>query len=430
MWHYGLLDIFSTMTEVFVIYVLTGCFCREPRFQKNISQVIPPVLILLLTVLLTFFTDIGAVKIFIIFFMLAVLLKICYVISAHKIIVVVELSYLVMIMLPESIGTSLMDFIYDGNILTTVGDTSILKWQIYVVIILIRCVCLAIAYGLLRNFTYGVQPQDVVVLSISFLMAFGVSVASTYGYLNLQKGRTLSLDLITSVLSVCFIVQFLYSKNVAFLREQEQRDKMQIALLQQQFAYYQGKLKDEEKVRAIYHDMKNHLLVLEGGQGADTTRKMAEQLRLQIADYENYVHTGNDFLDIIIKDKSERMREKQIDFSAAIDFNDIDFMEPLDMSTIFGNGIDNAIEASERLPVDQRVVLVKAGRLRGFMTILIENNCVDPDETAHRTTTKADDFLHGFGIPNMQKAAEKYGGTCTTAQDNGTFTLKVLIPMP
>ena len=155
---------------------------------------------------------------------------------------------------------------------------------------------------------------------------------------------------------------------------------------------------------------------------------MVQQLRSQIADYENYVHTGNDFLDILIRDKAKRAGEKQIDFSAFIDFRDVDFIEPLDISTLFGNGIDNAIEASEKLPKEQRVIVVKARRVQDFISILIENNCSDEIRTDGHTT-KADKFLHGFGISNMKKAAEKYGGTCTTMQADGKFTLKVLLPV-
>lgn len=172
--------------------------------------------------------------------------------------------------------------------------------------------------------------------------------------------------------------------------------------------------------------MKNHLLVLEGAQATDETRKMAQELRTQIADYENYIHTGNDFLDIIIRDKAEKAREKHIDFSAFIDFGGIDFIEPLDISTLFGNGIDNAIEACEKLPDEQRVILVKAGQVQNFVSILIENNCSDKVHT-NGHTTKTDKFLHGFGISNMKKAAEKYGGTCTTTQANGKFALKILL---
>ena len=104
------------------------------------------------------------------------------------------------------------------------------------------------------------------------------------------------------------------------------------------------------------------------------------------------------------------------------------FIESLDISTLFGNGIDNAIEASEKLPEEQRVILVKAGRVQDFVSILIENNCSSEEHTDGHTT-KADKFLHGFGISNMKKAAEKYGGSCTTTQESGKFTLKILLPV-
>ena len=88
------------------------------------------------------------------------------------------------------------------------------------------------------------------------------------------------------------------------------------ARLEAQKEYYMDKLREEERVRSMYHDMKNHLRVLEGSQGTDAARQMAQELRSQIADYENYIHTGNDFLDILIRDKAKKACEKQIDFSA------------------------------------------------------------------------------------------------------------------
>lgn len=268
------------------------------------------------------------------------------------------------------------------------------------------------------------------VLSVSFLLAFFVSFLGVYATVNLQLERTIGLDLITTILSMYFIIQFLYSKNVASLRQQEQQNKLQLAQLRQQFTYYKDKQKEEERIRSIYHDMKNHLLMIEGSQSTDASRKIAGQLRTQLASYEDYIHTGNSFLDVIIKDKAEKMREKQIDFSAIIDFDGVDFMEPLDISALFGNGIDNAMEASEKLPEEQRVVLIKARKVQNFISILVENNCLKADNAKQIRTSKADGFLHGFGISNMEKTAEKYGGTCTTTQENGKFTLKILIPVP
>ena len=456
MWVYNLLDVVSTLTEAFVLYVLIKCFCRQLRFRVRISAMMPSLLYFVATVFLTFFTDLGALKLFLLFGVSILLINIYYVISFHESLIIVELFYLLASMLPESVGISIATLFCEGNIMDTVGGGAILKWQIYIFSILLRCVFLAIAYALLQNFHYRIHPKDVAITSIGFLLGFAANFVDIYSYLNLENGNSLILTLATTLLSVYFVVQFLYTKNVSYLREQEQRDKMQIAQLQQQYAYYQNKLKDEERIRSIYHDMKNHLLVLEGSQGTDATRQMAQQLRSQIADYEDYVHTGNAFLDIIIKDKAEKAREKEIDFSAFIDFGDVDFIEPLDISTLFGNGIDNAVEACEKLPREERMITVKAGKVRDFVSIVIENNCANAgncqkiengdhqsEENRNRPwedgkgkgksvryTTKADKFLHGFGISNMRKATEKYNGSCTTRQENGKFTLKILLPVP
>lgn len=49
---------------------------------------------------------------------------------------------------------------------------------------------------------------------------------------------------------------------------------------------------------------------------------------------------------------------------------------------------------------------------------------------ANEGTTKKDRFVHGFGIPNIKKAVEKYDGQCSFHQGDGTYLLKILIPIP
>ena len=429
MWLYNLLDTVATITEAAIFYVMTLCFCKTYRFQKVISKIIPPVVFSIVVIIMTFFVDVGAYRIFIVLALMIAITLICYKVSIHNVVIVIELAYLLITPLSEATGISIMSLLYQGDIMAQVDGVSILKWQIYVFVILLKALYAVIAYHLLKNFKYEIQAKDTAVLSVSFLLVFVVSFASTYGYLNLGESNTLILDVVTSVLGVVFIVQFLYSRNVSYLREQEQRDKVQIAQLQQQYAYYQDKLKDEERIRSIYHDLKNHLLVMESRQNTEETRQMAETLRSQIADYEDYVHTGNEFLDIILKDKAAKAREKQIDFSAMVDFHGIDFMEPLDISTIFGNAIDNAIEASENLPEYKRLITVKAERIRDMLLITIENNTL-PGNHLTEGTTKKDRFVHGFGIPNIKKAVEKYGGQCSFQQEERVYRLKIVIPCP
>lgn len=225
---------------------------------------------------------------------------------------------------------------------------------------------------------------------------------------------------IFSSFSCMYLAAYIYDSIQTAYRVQQ---------METQRDYYKERIVEEERVRSIYHDLKNHLLVMESRQNTAETRQMAETLRSQIADYEDYVHTGNEFLDIILKDKAAKAREKQIDFSALVDFKGMDFIEPLDISTIFSNAIDNAMEASERLPEDQRLVTVKAERVRDMLIITVENNTL-PGTRPAEGTTKKDRFVHGFGIPNIKKAVEKYDGQCSFHQGDGTYLLKILIPIP
>lgn len=200
--------------------------------------------------------------------------------------------------------------------------------------------------------------------------------------------------------------------------------------LEMQRNYYKDRIRDEERVRSVYHDMKNHLLLLEANAGnGQEVQASIRGLNAQIQEYENYHHTGNEFLDIIIRDKAKTAQEKEIDFSAVISFEAGSFIEPLDISTIFGNALDNAIEASEKLPEDRRLITIKADRIRNMLVITVENSSLSvPSEPM--VTTKKDTFAHGFGFPNLRNAVEKYGGQCSTRSEDGMFALKVLIPIP
>lgn len=430
MWVYQCLDIISTLLEVFCLYVISLCLCKEPRFSPAVSKFIPPAVMMVLTAALTWFTALGAFKMPIIFLFAVVILKICYKDSILQSITAVEIWGIVFCFLTEAIALILSNWLYGNNQIVFVDGLSLVRWEIYAIGIAARLIIIGVIYLPIKNFKYKMQIKDSVILTLIFLMNFVITFLSVFSILSLGKALDLILYIGSIILSAAFMIIFMYAKNAIYLREQAQKNKIQLAQLQQQFAYYQNKQKDEEKIRSIYHDMKNHLLVLESSQGTDAVRNMAKQLRAQIAGYEDYIHTGSSFLDVIIKDKAEKMREKQIDFSVSIDFDGVDFIQPLDVSTLFGNGIDNAMEASEKLPKEQRVVLVKAGKVQSFVSVLIENNCIDEGLKAFLCTTKKDDFLHGFGISNMEKAAEKYGGTCTVKQENGTFTLKILIPIP
>ena len=98
--------------------------------------------------------------------------------------------------------------------MTTVDGISVVKWQVYVAGIITRGLLLIVVYFAFRKFTYQFYIKDVVVLSVSFLLAFFVSFLGVYATVNLQLERTIGLDLITTILSMYFVCTLSYNSFI------------------------------------------------------------------------------------------------------------------------------------------------------------------------------------------------------------------------
>ena len=426
LWLYQVLDIIGTLIESFGMYIIVSAFC--PNVKKKIINIIPPIVCLATTFIFTWFIDLPFLKALAIIFTSFIAYKIVFKEKSIRIIAGILIQQ-ICVRTAESLDMIIMSNIFD-ELSKIVDGTQVMLPQVYLGYFFLQIVVITIFYQILKKHNEGIDNKSLVAISI---FSFILYIFSSMSIVPFAEGDTswlnISLETFMFIIGLLFAIALIYIKNYIYLKEKEQKDQFMIETLKRQFEYYQDKQKDEERIQSIYHDMKNHLLVLEGKESTPETKKMAKKLHKQIEDYEDYIHTGNDFLDIIIKDKVKLAKEKNIDLTVMIDFSDIDTIEALDISTIFGNGIDNAIEAVEKLPEEKRVILIKAGKINDFISIVMENNYDEKAVSKNNKTTKKDTFLHGFGISNIRNATEKYGGTCTITKDKGKFVLKVLIPV-
>ena len=309
--------------------------------------------------------------------------------------------------------------------------------EYYLIYHILMTMIVVIMRKTLKNIGESFTKREEILLSIilaalNFVFISVVNTSLFGGDLFTQTTMAIGIIILFAALFllICFV------NDSVRIRLLQQKEEQQLQRLEAQYRYYEERLKDEERVRRVYHDMKNHLLVLqaqmktlsdkEDKDKKSETEEMIESLRREISDYEDYVQTGNGFLDIILKDKIKAAKEKHIDFHTEVDFPKGDFMEPLDISTIFGNALDNAIEACKNIPEEERFITLKVGVKRNFLVISVENSA--KQETEEKGTTKADTFLHGFGLKNIQRAAEKYGGQCKRNYQCGVYMLSILIP--
>ena len=416
---YRVMDILGTLGDVIALgFIMTG-ICKENR--NKYVKYLPCVLFFCFVYMWTWVIRDQTFKMPAIIIAGTIFIKLCYRNTWFNSIICMFLLY-AEIILGESIAGGILSHFFDP-LTVKIGNEIFMRWQTYFGFFIVMVLLSFGISRLFRNFQYETTLKDFILIFVSYIfliIVFLDDITIKSGNYNLEH------HIMSSVLAIIFTVQLLYIKNYTLLKKVEQQEQFTINRMNEQFCYYREKEEDEKRVRALYHDMKNHLLILEK-QNSQEVKQMAADLRRQISDYEDYVHTGNDFLDVIIRDKVKKAKEQGIDFLAVIDFTAGDFIEPLDISTIFGNALDNALEASVKLPPEQRLITVKAGCNHDMLMIVFENNAV---MGKMKGTSKEDEFLHGFGIPNIRKAVEKYNGECVIRQENGMFVMKHIIPLP
>lgn len=282
---YYCLDFIGTLTEALFLYTFNHCFLKQPRFTTPICKWITPTMLFALSWLLTWFSELGAYKTIFLIACIFIVLKLCYKDSIYQMLTAMEIWFMSVCLFPEAMGMAVATWIYGDGMIILVEGQKILRWEVYIVIFLIRLTAAFVSYQLVKNIRYKIQLKDCFTLTFTFLIGFSIYILVNYNYLNLSRVVDIAISVSGIVLSLTFYITFIYAKNTLYLREQEQKDKMQIAQLQQQFAYYQERLKDEEKVRFVYHDMKNHLLVLQRQINSPETAEMVEKLQSQVAMY-------------------------------------------------------------------------------------------------------------------------------------------------
>jgi sensor histidine kinase regulating citrate/malate metabolism len=115
------------------------------------------------------------------------------------------------------------------------------------------------------------------------------------------------------------------------------------------------------------------------------------------------------------------------------DGKQLEFIDPVDLYTILGNAIDNAIEAVRKLEEpDHRVVSVTIYAKQHMSVLQIENYYEGELHFAGGlpVSSKQDHRYHGFGVKSIRSTVEKYGGSISIDTENHIFLLCILLPTP
>ena len=228
-------------------------------------------------------------------------------------------------------------------------------------------------------------------------------------------------------------MEILYSFHVqrCELFVQRERDAMQ-NLLQRQYDQYQRSQESIDLVNRKYHDLKHQIAVLRSEPDAERRAAFLDGMEDEIRIFETQNKTGNPVLDTVLTGKSMTCAQQGIELTSIADGSLLSRMEAMDICTIFGNLLENAVECELRIPEpEKRLIRLSVSRRRNFAFIQVENYCPDPVDLKDGLpqTTKGDPNYHGFGVQSVRSTAEKYGGSLTLRWEESWFTATVLIPL-
>ena len=271
---------------------------------------------------------------------------------------------------------------------------------IYVLIIMLP----ALPYFFLRNYAYffNIDPYSVPLLIHYLNVLFGISAMT-----NMIIGENLSFRI-------------------------RQHERLQVEkIAKKQYDNLLFNLKCIDTVNRKYHDLRHIIRGIEAMGSLEEVKSSIKSIEKEIQSYEMIFNTGNKTLDVIFTDRTLEAKNKNITLHIHADGQGWENISEIDIATIFGNALDNAIESVENSP-DQikRLIDVRIGRVNEMLIARFENPLTHKIERSQSKilSTKINPENHGYGLQSIEMIVSKYGGEMDVKTDDGAFTLTVIIP--
>ena len=288
-----------------------------------------------------------------------------------------------------------------------------------------------IIYALTSNL---VQINITKSIYILFFNAVVISISVILGYttlsLNLWDSGSTILPVIFATIFVLIIICIsLYNKFLSIIEENTNyRFKLELDKMEQE---YSAKLDDKlNQLHSLRHDMKNHLIVIDGYASQHNDRKIHEYIHNISEDLSltNTVDSGSHIVSALIVEKEDKAKSQNIRCEINISTPGIN-IDDFSITTIIGNLFDNAIKAASECEHGWiRFSLTQTG---SYMNIVIENSYSGNiiESNGEFISTKNDKVLpHGIGIKNVRKVVSNLNGQIDFSYASGYFSVKAELP--
>ncbi len=263
-------------------------------------------------------------------------------------------------------------------------------------------------------------------LIIGALCVFVIMIATYFnlyfGRLAASVGREVYTLFNIIIVLVCALVLFLLYSIYHSDKIYKEKDILQ-TMVDKESERFELMKETIEIVNIKCHDLKHQIHGLNQGIPQDELHSIEENIGI----YDNIAHSGNKALDIILSEKNLICRHNKIEFTYIADGAKLNFMKDAEIYALFGNILDNAVNAVMALEPEMRVINMSVRETLGFVCIHTENYFVGELEFENGLpkTTQTDEAYHGFGMKSIRTIARRYGGDVAVNIEDNLFKLDV-----
>lgn len=185
------------------------------------------------------------------------------------------------------------------------------------------------------------------------------------------------------------------------------------------------------EMRGYKHDFHHHLQTLRGHlEAGDVERaiKYIDELDENLQNVDTLLKTGNTSADAILSAKIAQAKARGIDVTVKAFIPDKLLLSDVEIGIVIGNLLDNAIEACETVPENERFLRLYCKMKGNMLYFSMMNAAGKKQEKRAGLFSSKKAGIHGFGLRRAENIIETHGGWVKYNSEDGAFTSEFLVP--
>lgn len=272
-----------------------------------------------------------------------------------------------------------------------------------------------------KHYETGILHSTSLMVVVLFIVYFMSVLSSIYGFGGIHAAYAL----------ICCLFMLFSQRNLATQLQMQKELHQKEQIWQKNKAQYEMSKETIEIINRKCHDLRHQIRALKDMDNLQKQKEVVEGIEESVMIYDAIKNTGNPILDTLLTEKGLLCKEHEIALNVIADGKLLDFMDEIDLYTLFGNALENAMEGNLRIEKPQsRYINLQIRQKRNLVLVRIENPYVGEIQMLGGLprTVKAEKDDHGFGIRSIIHTAETYGGIVKIETENQIFVLRIVFP--